>query len=74
MKLLAGAAFAVRMSPSSAPEVMHFKRFQQQWLFIDQGNFSTSADASELADILDPVKVQIINFADRQLAASEKLV
>ena len=74
MELLAGAAFAVSMSPSSDPEVMLFKRFQQQWLFIDQGNFSTSADVSELADILDPVKVQIINFADRQLAASEKLV
>ena len=73
MELLAGAAFAVSMSPS-APEVLLFKRFQQQWLFIDQGNFSTSADASELTHILDPVKVHIIDFAEGQLAASEKLV
>ena len=74
MELLAGAAFAVSMSPSSAPEVMLFKRFQQQWSFIDQGNFSTSADACKLADILDPVKVQIIDFAEGRLAAGEKLV
>jgi len=62
------------MSPLSAPEVLLFKRFQQQWLFIDQGNFSTSADASELTHTLDPVKVHIIDFAERQLAASEKLI
>lgn len=73
MELLAGAAFAVSMSPSSAPEVLLFKRFQQRWSFIDQGNFSTSADASELADILNPVKVQIIDFAEGRLAG-EKLV
>jgi len=40
---------------------MLFKQFQQQWSFVDQGNLSTSADVSDLADILDPVKVQIID-------------
>jgi len=64
MELLAGAAFTASLAPSSAPEVLLFKRFQQNWSFIDQTNYQTG---SEFDDIIDRVKQEILEFAKNQL-------
>ena len=36
------AAFSTSLSPTSATEVLLFKRFQQQWSYIDQNQYSDS--------------------------------
>jgi len=41
MELLARAAFKVCLSVTSGPEVLLFKRFKQQWSFIDHSSYRT---------------------------------
>ena len=64
MELLAGAAFTASLTLSSAPEVLLFKRLQQNWSFLDQANYETSL---ELGEIPDAVKQEILEFAQNQL-------
>ena len=67
MELLAGAAFGVCLASTFGPEVLLFKRFQQQWSLIDQKIYSTSADTSEMSHILDPVRQDIMCSSSRSL-------
>ena len=64
MELLVGAAYTVSLALSSAPEVLLFKRFQQNWSFIDQTKYLTG---SELDEIPDSVKQEILEFTEDQL-------
>jgi hypothetical protein len=64
MELLVGAAFAESLGHSPAPEVLLFKRFQQQRSLIDQTKYQTGADVSEISDTL---KQEILTFAQNQL-------
>ena len=64
MELLARAAFTASLAPSSAPEVLLFKRFQQAWSLIDQTKYQTGA---ELEEFHDTVKQEILEFAQNQL-------
>ena len=67
MELLAGAAFKASLGPSSAPEVLLFKRFQQQWSLIDQSNYSTSVGVARMSEVVGPVQDYICEFAKNQL-------
>ena len=64
MELLAGAAFTASLTPSSAPEVLLFKRFQQKWSVLDQTKYETG---SELGEIPYAVKQETLEFAHSQL-------
>ena len=74
MELLVGAAFTVSLSPSAAPEVLLFKRFQEQWSLIDKNDYSTSTGITEMTNILEPVKADIIRFSDTQLLCRNNVV
>jgi len=67
MELLAGAAFGVCLGSTSGPEVLLFKRFKDQWSFIDQKMYSTSADVAEMSQVLDSVREDVLKFAEQQL-------
>ena len=64
MELLAEAAYTASLAPSSAPEVLLFKKFQQNWSFIDQTKYQTGL---ELDEIPDTVKQEILEFVEDQL-------
>jgi hypothetical protein len=64
MELVVGAAFTACLGHSSAPEVLLFKRFQQQWSLIDQTQYQTGAQASGIGVT---VKQQVTAFARNQL-------
>ena len=64
MELLAGAAFTASLTPSSAPEVLLFKRFQQKWSVLDQTKYETG---SELGEIPYAMKQETLEFAHSQL-------
>jgi len=59
LELVLAAAFGVCTGPSKAPEILVFRRFQEQWSYIDQDNysnaFSDESASSKLADSRDEV-------------------
>ena len=70
-KLVIGAVFHKCLGPSDGPDVRIFKRFKEQWPFIDQHQYQdvTSNDqaASQVADIQD----SIIQFVANMLSQSQ---
>jgi len=67
LELVLSAAFGVRTGPSKAPEILVFKRFQEQWSYIDQDNYSDAFSdefaSSKLADSRD----EGVAFCQQQL-------
>lgn len=73
MELLVGAAFTVCLSPTSAPEVLLFKRFKQQWSFIDHSTYSPCEEFERLSVCTPSVKDNIVQFAVSQLLQNKSL-
>jgi hypothetical protein len=67
MELVLGAAFGVCMGPSKAPEILIFKRFKEQWAYIDQDRFNDAFSDDYASTQLADVRVEAIAFCERQL-------
>jgi len=67
LKLVVGAVFQAFMGSTYGAEVPLFKRFQTQWVFIDQERYDTSMSDDANAELLCDVKTDIIEFANKQL-------
>lgn len=67
MELVLGSAFLVCMGPSKAPEILLFKRFQEQWPYIDQDSFSDVFSDDVASTALANVRDDIIAFCEQQL-------
>ena len=64
MEIVAEKAFSImKIATSTGPDILLFKRFQDNWNRIDQSNFQTAADAVETADF----KARIIHFAETNI-------
>jgi len=55
LELLLAAAFRTVMEATSGPNVTLFKRFQDQWQFIDQSQFESGVSHPEGCPLLDSV-------------------
>ena len=64
MEILAKKAFSItKIATSTGPDILLFKRFQDNWNRIDQSNFQTTADTAETAEF----KARIIHFAETNI-------
>ena len=53
-EIVAEKAFtAMKIAPSTGPDIAIFRRFKEKWNFIDQSIFETAADSIEIADFKD---------------------
>jgi hypothetical protein len=64
MELVLGAAFGVCMGPSKAPEILIFKRFKEQWAYIDQDRFNDAFSDDYASTQLADVRVEAIAFCE----------
>ena len=71
MELIAGAAFTTVLGSTSSPEVPLFKRFKQQWEYLDHCKYSNGMENDEAASVLNPVRHDILQFAEKQLADNQ---
>ena len=55
LELLLAAAFRTVMEATSGPNVTLFKRFQDQWQFIDQSQFESGVSHPDVCPLLDSV-------------------
>lgn len=67
LKIVAGAAFTESMGPSSAPEVLLFKRFQAYWKFIDIDRYEDSSNDKLAAESIAEIKQELISFLNTAL-------
>jgi len=69
MELIIGAAFekTAGAGGSSGPEIKLFKRFRDQWEFIDKESFQAAPVDDFVHGALADVHSQILEFAQRQL-------
>lgn len=58
----------MKIATSTGPDILLFKRFQDNWNRIDQSNFHTAADAVETADF----KARISHFAETNIEIHER--
>ena len=58
------ALTAMKIAPSTGPDIAIFRHFKEKWNFIDQSIFETAADSIEIADF----KGHIIDFSTSNLA------
>ena len=70
-KAKAGAAFTTVLGSTSSPEVPLFKRFKQQWEYLDHCKYSNGMENDEAASVLNPVRHDILQFAEKQLADNQ---
>lgn len=61
------AVFDLKFGKTTAPTVPIFQRFRDQWSNIDQSKFTSGINDKKINDILDVVKVDIINFCRNEL-------
>jgi hypothetical protein len=66
-ELLIGAAFEKTIGGSSGPEVQLFKRFREQWAFIDKERFHPGPTDDHVMTVLADVRDEIVEFAQSQL-------
>jgi hypothetical protein len=53
IEIVAEKAFAACSIPSTGPDILLFKRFQQHWKFVDQARFQViEDDLSDREDII----------------------
>jgi hypothetical protein len=62
-EVVLGGVFKESLGMSSGPDIAIFKRFQQNWQFIDQRNYETGASLAATASC----KYRVIAFAECQL-------
>ena len=71
MELILTAVFNESMGASSGPDVPIFKRFQQQWEFIDVNHYDTSITHEVAARVLNDSKEYMIAFATAHLCENQ---
>jgi len=64
MEIVAEKVFVACDIPSTGPDILLFKRFQQQWTFIDRGQFQVFED-----DVVD--REEILSFCRQHLAIKQ---
>ena len=71
LELIAGAAFKTVITSSSAPDIPLFKRFKDNWEFIDQTKFEDASTDEVTASGIKDVKEGLINFFESVLLSTE---
>lgn len=72
MELIVGAALEkTSIGTSTGPEILTFKRFKSNWLFVDQDNFQTASTDASVETLVSPFRVDILDFARRHLKAKD---
>lgn len=67
MELVLAAAFTECMGPNSAPEILLFKRFREQWASINQETYNdASSDEFTLSELVN-IRAEVIAFCSCQL-------
>jgi len=66
LELVLSAAFGVCIGPSNAPEILVFKRFQDQWSSIDQRSYDDASSDDFASTELGDVRSEIISFCEQQ--------
>ena len=67
MELIAGAAFEQAVCAScSGPEILIYKRFREQWKFLDRRSFQP-ASTDSLVKTVASSRDDIFKFAEEQL-------
>jgi len=67
MELIIGAAFDQMLGESTGPEITLFKRFQEQWQFIERDNFQPASSDLYTEDMVSRWRNDIVQFATEQL-------
>ena len=67
MELALGSAFEAASGKSSSPNVILFKRFQQNWAFINQSCYQPGSTYKHLKKHILPVLTDILSFANAEL-------
>ena len=67
MELIIGAAFDQMLGDSSGPEITLFKRFQQQWQFIDRDKFQPASTDPYVESLVSNWRGDIVQFSTVQL-------
>jgi len=70
MELVVGAAFEqTSFATSKGPEIRLFKRFKDQWEYLDRGSFQTASSDSSVETQVGTCRSDILKFAHTQLEA-----
>jgi hypothetical protein len=56
---------AMKIAPSTGPDILIFRRFQEQWQYFDRSNYQTAASMEDISSF----KERIIEFAQSNLEA-----
>jgi len=67
MELIIGAAFDEMLGPSSGPDISLFKRFSEQWSFIDRDQFQVASTDPYAENMVASFCNDIVEFAATQL-------
>jgi hypothetical protein len=59
------------MGATSGPEVKLFKRFKDQWEFIDKASFQTATSDTTVVNAMNDVKDDLLHFAQSQLCEEQ---
>lgn len=72
MELVVGAAFEkTAVGTSTGPEILIFKRFKEQWLFVDQDRFQVASTDHSVETMVAPFRTDIIEFAKTHLQSKQ---
>jgi len=72
MELIIGAAFeTTSIGTSTGPEILIFKRFREQWQFIDRDNFQVSSSDPSVELLVAPHRSDILSFAKTYLQSEQ---
>jgi len=71
MELLIGIAFEKVVGKSFGPEIQLFKRFREQWDFIDKESFHAAPSDDFVQSALADVRGETLEFAQYQLTESQ---
>ncbi len=68
MELIVAKVFDSLMGPSSGPNIKLFQRFRDCWCSIDKSTYESGMGVDFIASALNPVRDELINFIQKQLA------
>lgn len=66
-EIILRSVFDLKLGATSAPEVPIFQRFRKDWAKIDQTKFQTGINDAKVKEIVDVVKVDVVNFCENEL-------
>jgi len=72
MELIVGAAFdKTSVGTSTGPDILIFKRFHDQWSFIDHDGFQVASSDPSVELLVAPYRSDILSFARTYLQAEQ---